>query len=89
MRNPTTHQEAQAIIDSGDLRHLLKLQLIIIAFGDIGTVGFKAIMALLEMPEDDIENWASGLNNEELEQAEQFATKMIDDILEHVRDNKR
>lgn len=74
---PEGFKQAQELVKSGDLRHLLKLQLILIAFGEHSTISLRAILELLQMPEDEIEDWTDGLDDSGLLKAEKYLKQMI------------
>ena len=65
------------ILQSGNLRQLLKLQLISIAFGPASNVSIKAIVELLLLPEAVVDDWTVGLSTAQLMAAKGYIDEQL------------
>lgn len=66
MKKPTTLQEARALLESGQLREMVKLQIIVVAFADPSAVSLKALLELWAMPDVASDDWLDELSVPEL-----------------------
>lgn len=67
---------------SGDLRQQLKLQLILLAFGDNQPVALKAALELLLMPDDRPVDWTDELTIDELLLGHEYVESLKQELLD-------
>ncbi len=83
MKPPKTYLEAEELLRSGDLRHQLKLRLILLAYGDDNKpVSLKAVLELLLMPDERPVDWTDELTVDELLLGHEYVESLKQDLLD-------
>lgn len=80
MKAPGNYEEALALLKSGDLRLMIKLQMILTAFSSHDQVGLRALIELWSMPEDAVEDFLDPFTDDELK----YVKKLLDEMIEEM-----
>jgi len=83
IKPPNTYAEAEELLKSGDLRHQLKLLLILIAYGDNKPVALKAALELLLMPDERPVDWTDDLTTDELLLGHEYVESLKQQLLDN------